>query len=80
MLVKISSTLRPYVPQYEPTKGLIIESAFAGPNPTANSLAQALGIPLAEIKFVMINGRQMPMETSLQDDDRIAFFPAVGGG
>lgn len=80
MHIKISSTLRPYVPQYDPAKGLVLGSGFAGPNPTATTLAEALGIPLAEIKFVMINGRQMPMDTALGEDDRVAYFPAVGGG
>ncbi|MCX4310349.1 MAG: MoaD/ThiS family protein [Desulfovibrio sp.] len=80
MYIKISSTLRPYVPQYDPARGLVAEPGLAGPNPTAQSLAEALGIPLAEIKFVMINGRQMPLETALEEDDRVAYFPAVGGG
>ena len=62
MYIKISSTLRPYVPQYDPARGLVAEPGLAGPNPTAQSLAEALGIPLAEIKFVMINGRQMPLD------------------
>lgn len=72
--------MRPYVPRYEPDKGLTPEPGFAGESPTATKVAEVLGIPLAEIKFVMINGRQMPMDTILNEDDRVAFFPAVGGG
>ena len=47
---------------------------------TANDIAGRLGIPAAEIKFIMLNGRCMSMDTLLQPDDRLAFFPAVGGG
>lgn len=74
--VKISTTLRDYVPDYEPTRGLDVE----GSGRTAESLALSLGIPLTEIKFVMINGRQLPMQTELTNGDRVAYFPAVGGG
>lgn len=77
MHIKISTTLRKYVPHYDPEKGL--ELAFK-PGGTAHELAQFLSIPVEEIKFVMINGRYAPLGTPLADSDRVAFFPAVGGG
>ena len=77
--VKLSTTLRAYVPDYEPEKGLIKDIALLGKT-TAASLANALSIPLGEIKFVMINGRYVPLDTVLRENDRVAYFPAVGGG
>lgn len=77
--LKISSTLRKYVPQYNPRTGMDLDWNF-DTAPSAGSLAENLGMPLAEIKFVMINGRQQPLDTILQDGDRVAWFPAVGGG
>lgn len=74
--VRLSTTLRKYVPAYQPALGLNLESEGA----TAASLAERLGLPLEEIKFVMINGRQLPMQTVLGPDDRVSYFPAVGGG
>ena len=43
-------------------------------------LAQHLGLPLRDIKIVMVNGRQHQVDDPMRDGDRIAYFPAVGGG
>jgi len=43
-------------------------------------VAQLLGIPVAEIAIVMINGRGVAFDTPLQDQDVLALFPPVGGG
>ena len=75
--VKISTTLRQYVPGYNPDTGIEQEIA---PGTTILDLAQILGIPPGEIKFVMVNGRYQPLETLLGSGDRIAYFPAIGGG
>lgn len=74
--VKLSTSLRAHAPGYEPAKGMDLDASGA----TAYSLAQRIGLPLEEIKFVMINGRQLPLETKLANGDRVAYFPAVGGG
>lgn len=74
--VLVSSTLRSYVPGYDPCNGLDV----AVETHTPASLASQLGIPLNEIKFVMLNGHYQPLDTPLQDGDRLAIFPAVGGG
>lgn len=76
--VIISATLRKYIPGYDPEKGLDIAQ---GPEiVTLADLAAHLGLPLTEIKFAMQNGHYQPLDSFLQDGDRIAFFPAVGGG
>lgn len=75
--VKLSTTLRKYIPDYNPEQGLSIDlKEFI----SITALAKQLGLPLEEIKFVMLNGRCQPMDTILKADDRVAFFPAVGGG
>jgi molybdopterin converting factor small subunit len=46
----------------------------------AEALAAVIGIPRSEIKIVMVNGRQSALSTLVRDGDRVAYFPAVGGG
>ena len=74
--VKISSSLRKYMPDYAPEAGMYADGAGL----TAASLALSLGIPLREVKFIMLNGRLRPLQTVLETGDRIAYFPAIGGG
>lgn len=75
--VKLSTTLRDYVPSYQPEKPMEVET---GEDATVASLAEQLGLPLQEIKIVMVNGRQREVDTPMRDGDRVAYFPAVGGG
>lgn len=77
ILVKLSTTLRDYVPGYDPESGLGLDipegESVAG-------VAHRLNMPLEEIKIIMINGRQYGADHTLRDGDRLALFPAVGGG
>lgn len=75
--VQLSTTLRGYVSGYSPSSGL--EMNLESPATVAN-LAEKLGLPLNEIKIVMVNGRHASLEQALCEGDRIGFFPAVGGG
>lgn len=77
ILVKLSTTLRGYVPDYNPAQGLTLPAAAPL---SAAALAEELGLPLGEIKVVMLNGRQVTLEAVVNDGDRIGYFPAVGGG
>lgn len=77
LTVKLSTTLRDYVPGYNPEEGLRVDMPEGS---TAERLACRLGLPLQDIKIVMINGRQRKANDLLRDGDRVAFFPAVGGG
>ena len=77
LTVKLSTTLRDHVPDYVPETGLQVEMPQGS---TVAQLAQHLGLPLQDIKIVMINGRQRKAGDLLRDGDRVAFFPAVGGG
>lgn len=77
LTVKLSTTLRDHVPGYEPEAGLQVEMPQGS---TVAQLAQHLGLPLEDIKIVMVNGRQQQVDDPMRDGDRIAYFPAVGGG
>ena len=77
LTVKLSTTLRDYVPGYVPETGLQVEMPEGS---TVAQLAQHLGLPPQDIKIVMANGRQQKVSDPMRDGDRIAYFPAVGGG
>lgn len=47
---------------------------------TVLNLIEELKIDPKEVKVCFLNGRAVPFETQLQDGDRVALFPAVGGG
>ena len=79
VLVKLSTTLRDHVPDYDPVAGLSVEIAAYG-ELSAEALADVIGIPRSEIKIVMINGRQSALSAVVRDGDRVAYFPAGGGG
>lgn len=75
--VKLSTTLRCHVRGYQAASGLHLE---ADGTQTAKSIAETLNLPLKEIKIIMVNGVHASPDTVLSDGDRVAFFPAVGGG
>ena len=77
LTVKLSTTLRDHVPDYVPETGLQVEMPEGS---TVAQLAQHLGLPPQDIKIVMVNGRQQKVSDLMRDGDRIAYFPAVGGG
>lgn len=75
--IKLSTTLRDYVSGYNPLEGLDIDaSGLASPR----DVALMLGLPLDEIKITMLNGQHAALDSAIKDGDRVAFFPAVGGG
>lgn len=77
ILVKLSTTLRDCVPGYDAEAGLSLDM----PEGTSvRELARHIQVPSEEIKIVMINGRQSEASDTLRDGDRVALFPAVGGG
>ncbi len=75
--IMLSTTLRACVPDYVPAKGLSLE--WGGPV-SIGALAEKIGLPMAEIKIVMLNGRHATLEQTVKDGDRVSYFPAVGGG
>ncbi len=75
--VALSSSLRKYIPSYDPFTG--IEFTVDGPI-QIKELCHRLNIPVNAVKFAMVNGRHVDMEYQLEGNERVALFPAVGGG
>lgn len=49
-------------------------------NDTPWSLLQRLGVDPEEVKVCFVNNKHSDLQTRLQEGDKVAFFPAVGGG
>ena len=47
---------------------------------TVRELARALALPEQEIKIIFVNGRSAELHDVLHHEDRVGFFPPVGGG
>ncbi|GAB6180321.1 MoaD/ThiS family protein [Desulfotomaculum defluvii] len=47
---------------------------------TARDIVKQLNIPEEEVFSILINGLHKTLDTILQDGDRVALFPPVGGG
>jgi len=77
VFITLSTTLRAAVPEYNPAQGLSIP--WDGPV-TTGQLAEKIGLPAGEIKIIMHNGRHASFEHVVHDNDRVSYFPAVGGG
>ncbi|MEA2040571.1 MAG: MoaD/ThiS family protein [Thermodesulfobacteriota bacterium] len=73
----ISSTLREYLPVYDPVKG--VDFAIDG-QMTVADLCRQLRIPPDKVKIVMVNGKSEGLDYLIQGNERIALFPPVGGG
>ncbi|MFW6178126.1 MAG: pseudouridine synthase [Desulfohalobiaceae bacterium] len=50
------------------------------PGDTPRRLLSRLGVGEQEVKVCFVNSRHADLDTALQDGDKVAFFPAVGGG
>ncbi len=47
---------------------------------TVKDILSRLGIPEAEAKIILVNGRAREIDDELNGGDRLAIFPAVAGG
>jgi sulfur carrier protein ThiS len=75
--VFLAATLRRFIPDYNPEKGI---SVSIEPGETVARIIELLGIPKEEVKIVMVNGVHASLDHQLSGDERVAFFPPVGGG
>jgi molybdopterin converting factor small subunit len=75
--VFLSSTLRAYVPDYDPLEGVELE--IEGKMSIA-ALCRQIKVPVDRIKLVMVNGKRQPFDYALKGGERVALFPPVGGG
>ena len=75
--VRLFATLRKYLPELGIGEPKIIELSEGT---SFEELRQQLKLPLEEVKVIMRNGIQTELEEIIENDDRIAYIPAVGGG
>ena len=50
------------------------------PGTSVANLMEALGMSAEAVKVIFVNGRHVDQGHVLADGDRVALFPAVGGG
>ena len=75
--VILSATLRKYREDYDPLTGILVD---VDPGTTVRDLMEKLGIPPDEVKLIMVDGVASSEDRLLQGEERVAFFPPVGGG
>ena len=75
--VFLSSTLRQYIPKYDPAKGV---ESLVNPKTTVSELCKLMNIPRDKIKIVMVNGKNESFDYKLQGNERVGLFPPLGGG
>ena len=73
----LAATLRKYVPGYNGETGHVVS---VEPGTTVDGLSRLLGIPAEEVMLVMIDGVTAGKDATLAGNERVALFPAVGGG
>jgi molybdopterin synthase sulfur carrier subunit len=73
----LSSTLRKYVPGYEPTNGV---SFIVDGERTVTDICKQMNIPADKIKIIMVDGKSKSPDHILKGDERVGLFPPVGGG
>lgn len=47
---------------------------------TPKTIMEQIYIPEDDVAIIMINGRRKEIDTVIQENDTISFFPPVGGG
>jgi molybdopterin synthase sulfur carrier subunit len=77
LTVMLSSTLRSFVPGYDPGGGVALK-VEAGIS--VAEVCRLMNVPHDRVKIVMVNGRHRSMDHLLAGDERVALFPPVGGG
>ena len=73
----LSSTLRKYIPGYDPTKGMVLS---LDKEITVAELCELTNIPAYKIKIIIVNGKNESFHHILNGDERVGLFPAIGGG
>lgn len=73
----LSASLRHYIPDYDPEKGVEVQ---VEKGTTVSRLCRLLEIPEDEVKIVMIDGRGKTLAFELLGNERVGLFPPIGGG
>ena len=77
MKIYLSSTLRKYIPGYDPDKGHEIE---VQKGITVSNLCEKINIPVDMVSIIMVDGRAKNHNYVLDGSERVHLFPAIGGG
>jgi sulfur-carrier protein len=75
--IRLFATLRGFIPDYDPYQGLILE---VSPGTTPAQIMRQLGLPPEDVTLILVDGVQQQPEYQLQGNERLAFFPPIGGG
>jgi sulfur-carrier protein len=75
--VMLFATLRRFVPGYDPYQGLTLDIPPGAP---LSQIIQHLGLPPEDVTLILVNGVHRQPDFQLLGDERVAFFPPVGGG
>ncbi|MBI2877496.1 MAG: MoaD/ThiS family protein [Candidatus Tectomicrobia bacterium] len=75
--VRVYATLRRYVPNYDPSRGLEIELEEGA---TVGDAIRRLNLPVEEIKTVFVNATLRDFSYSLKEGDLIGIFSPIAGG
>jgi sulfur carrier protein ThiS len=75
--ILLSSTLRKYVPDYDPAKGVVL---YPEKDMTVAELCDQMKIPKDRIKLIIVDGKNKSLTHVLTGVERIGLFPAIGGG
>jgi len=73
----LSSTLRKYIPDYDPDKGHEIQ---VQKGTTVSDLCERINIPVDMVTIIMVDGRSKSPDYNLNGSERVHLFPAIGGG
>ena len=71
--LKLYATLKRYTPESS-------ENYLIDPDTTVEELIDSLGIPHHEVHLVMIDSAGVKLSTVLKGEERVSFFPPLGGG
>lgn len=75
--ILLSSTLRKYVPDYDPAKGVVLHPEK---DMTVAELCDQMNIPKDGIKLIIVDGKNKSLTHILTGVERVGLFPAIGGG
>lgn len=75
--LRVYATLRKYLPTQPLGEGTLFRTE---PGTSVAGLLEQAGVPLDQVKIIMVNNRHAGPEHVLADGDRVAAFPPVAGG
>lgn len=75
--VKLFSTLRAFVPDYDPEQGVFVELTAGA---TVEDMLRHLGIPDGKVPLVSCNGRMLKITDPLEERCEVQIFQPISGG